>query len=53
MDKPDKLRVVLRSQDSFEALRLSLAYLRSFSIIFEGGGAGVTRAAVEEELKMT
>ena len=39
--------------ESFQALRSALAYLRSISIIFEGGGVGGPLAAVEEELKAT
>ena len=53
MSKLDKSQIVMRSMDSFQALRLYLAYLRSFSIIFEGGGAGGHLAALEEELKAT
>ena len=53
MTKSDRSGIVLRSLESFQALRSALAYLRSISIIFEGGGAGGPLAAVEEELKAT
>ena len=53
MTKSDRSGIVLRSLNSFQALRLALAYLRSISIIFEGGRAGGQLAAIEEELKAT
>ena len=53
MNKPDKTRVVLRSLESFEALRSVLAYLRSISVIFENGKAGGHLAAIGEEIKAT
>ena len=49
MSKLDKSQIVLRSMNSFQALRLSLAYLRSFSVVFESDGAEGHLAAIEEE----
>ena len=53
MSKLNKFQFVRRSLDSFQALRLSLAFLRSISVVFESGGAGRHLAAIEEELKAT
>ena len=53
MDRPDKTRVVLRSLDSFQALRSALAYLRSISVIFESGKSGGHLAAIGEEIEAT
>ena len=36
MAKSDNQRMVMSSLDAFQALRLSLAYLRSVSVIFDG-----------------
>ena len=51
MDKPSKTLAVLRSLESFQALRSALAYLRSMSVLFEGGRTGRHLAAIEEEIK--
>ena len=53
MSELDKSKIVLRSMDSFQALRSSLAYLRSVSIILEDGGDGGHLTKIEEELKAT
>ena len=53
MSELDKSKTVLRSMDSFQALRSSLAYLRSVSIILEDGGDGGHLTTIEEELKAT
>ena len=53
MDKLDKTRVVLRSLDSFQALRSALTYLRSISVVFESGKAGGHIEAIEEQIKAT
>ena len=53
MSELDKSQIVLRSMDSFQALRSSLAYLRSVSIILEAGGDGGHLTTIEEELKAT
>ena len=53
MDKPDKFRGVLRSMDSFEALRSALAYLRSISVVFECAKPGGGLAAIGEKIQAT
>ena len=53
MSRLDKSQIVLRSMDSFQALRMYLAYLRSFSIIVEDDGDGGHLTAIEKELKAT
>ena len=47
MTKSDNQRVVMSSLDAFHALRLSLAYLRSVSVIFDGPTAPLEKITQE------
>ena len=53
MTEPDRIRVVLRSLEGFQALRSALAYLRSISVVFESGNAGGHLATIREEIEAT
>ena len=47
MAKSDNQRMVMSSLDAFQALRLSLAYLRSVSVIFDGPTAPLEKITQE------